>query len=132
MMPYKEDGHHTIKELFYNKKTQMGPLCSKKCFWNLKNNFQGTILQIKIECGFDTWHLYMLLFLTFNLLGIKDEMSIEHFLHIIELEANGFHEEDPLAKFQHYARWANKSIEHGRRKEVWRCSMKEFIHYLGK
>jgi hypothetical protein len=32
MMPYKEDGHHTIKELFYNKKTQMGPLFSKKMF----------------------------------------------------------------------------------------------------
>jgi hypothetical protein len=31
------------------KKTQMGPLCNKKCFWNSKNNFQGTILQIKIE-----------------------------------------------------------------------------------
>jgi hypothetical protein len=45
-----------------------------------------------------------MLFLAFNLLGIKDEMSIEHFVHIIELEASGFHEEDLSAKFQHYAR----------------------------
>jgi hypothetical protein len=45
-----------------------------------------------------------MLFLAFNLLGIEDEMSIEHSLHIIELEASGFHEEDLLAKFQHYAR----------------------------
>jgi len=74
MMPYKEDGHHTIKELFYNIKTQMGPLCSKKCFWNSKNNFQGTILQIKIECGF------------------------------VELKASAFHKEDLSTKFQHYAR----------------------------
>jgi hypothetical protein len=44
------------------------------------------------------------MFLAFNLLGIKDEMSIEHFLHIIELEASGFHEEDLSTKFQHYAR----------------------------
>jgi hypothetical protein len=65
----------------------------------------------------------MLLFLAFNLLGIKDEMRIEHFLHIIELETSGFHE-DLSAKFQHYARWAKNSIRHGRRKEVWRCSMK--------
>jgi hypothetical protein len=36
------------------EKTQMGPLCRKKCFWNSKNNFQGTIFQIKIECGFHT------------------------------------------------------------------------------
>ncbi len=74
MMPYKKDGHHTIKELFYNIKTQMGPLCSKKCFWNSKNNFQGTILQIKIECGF------------------------------VELKASAFHKEDLSTKFQHYAR----------------------------
>jgi hypothetical protein len=106
------------------KKTQMGPLCRKKCFWNSKNNFQGIVFQIKIECGFHTWHLYILLFLAFHLLGIKDEMSIEHLLHIIKLEASGFHEENLSIKFQHYARWANKSIEHGKRKEVWRCSMK--------
>jgi hypothetical protein len=42
--------------------------------------------------------------LSFNLLGIKDEMSIEYFLHIIELKASGFHKEDLSTKFQHYAR----------------------------
>jgi hypothetical protein len=42
-----------------------------------------------------------MLLLAFKLLGINDEMNIEHFLHIIELEASGFH---LLAKFQHYAR----------------------------
>jgi hypothetical protein len=77
-------------------------------FWNSKNNFQGTIFQIKIECGFHTWNLYILLFLAFNQLGIKDEMNVEHLLHI-ELEASGFHEEDLSIKFQHYARWANKT-----------------------
>jgi hypothetical protein len=40
MTPYKEDGHHIILKLFYNKKTQEGPLCHKLCFWHSKKHFQ--------------------------------------------------------------------------------------------
>ncbi len=35
-------------------------------------------------------------FLLHNLLRIEDEASIEHLLHIIELEANTLHEDQPI------------------------------------
>jgi hypothetical protein len=35
-------------------------------------------------------------FLLHNLLRIGDEASIEHLLHIIELEANTLHEDQPI------------------------------------
>lgn len=35
-------------------------------------------------------------FLLHNLLRIEDEANIEHLLHIIELEANTLHEDQPI------------------------------------
>jgi len=49
MMPYKENGHHTIEELFYNKKTQMGPLCIKNVFGILKITFKELFCKSKLN-----------------------------------------------------------------------------------
>ncbi len=40
------------------------------------------------------WCFYLLLFAT-NLLKVENEANVKHFLHIIELEAKNFHENQP-------------------------------------
>jgi hypothetical protein len=85
MTPFKEEGHHTILELLYNRKHKRGCWVLENDFGILKKTFREFLIKTKL-------HVYFMLYaftaccLLHNVLRSQSESHIQRLMRIIDVD----------------------------------------------
>jgi hypothetical protein len=85
MTPFKEEGHHNILELLYNKKNKYGKFVVENVFKILKNNCKKFFTKFDLPISF-VHDAFTSCCLLHNLLRSQIETNVERLMRIIVME----------------------------------------------
>lgn len=85
MTPFKEEGHHTILELLYNKKHKRGHWVVENAFGILKKTFREFFTKTNLHVSF-MLDAFIACCLLHNFLWSQSESHIQRLMHIIYVD----------------------------------------------